>query len=70
MENNAYPIREDWEEYYQTLENIRQSGITNMFGAAPYLREFCPELSPRLAQAILVNWIHNYNALNKKYSWQ
>lgn len=70
MENNNYPIREEWEKYYQTLENIRQSGITNMFGAAPYLKEFCPELSHKLAQAILVNWIHNYNALNEKYGWQ
>lgn len=70
MENNNYPIREDWEEYYQMLENIRQSGITNMFGSAPYLKEFCPELSHKLAQAILVNWIHNYNALNEKYGWQ
>ena len=70
MENNKHPIREDWEEYYQVLENIRQSGITNMFGAAPYLKEFCPELSHKLAQAILVNWISNYNELNKKYNWQ
>ena len=67
---NDNPIREEWEEYYQVLENIRQSGITNMFGAAPYLKEFCPELSHKLAQAILVNWIRNYNELNKKHGWQ
>ena len=70
MENNKHPIREDWEEYYQVLENIRQSGITNMFGAAPYLKEFCPELSHKLAQTVLVNWMHNYKELNKKYGWQ
>lgn len=70
MENNNYPIREDWEEYYQVLENIRQSGITNMFGAAPYLKELCPELSHKMAQAVLVNWIHNYTELNKKFGWQ
>ena len=70
MENNNYPIREDWEEYYQMLENIRQSGITNMFGAAPVLREFCPELSRSQSKEILCNWIHNYTELNKKYNWQ
>ena len=70
MENNNYPIREEWEQYYKVLEAIRESGITNMFGAAPYLKEFCPELSHKLAHAILVNWIHNYNELNKKYNWQ
>ena len=69
MENNN-PIREEREEYYQVLEGIRQSGITNMFGAAPYLKEFCPELSHKLSQAILVNWIRNYDELNKKYGWQ
>ena len=69
MENNN-PIREEWEEYYQVLEGIRQSGISNMFGAAPYLKEFCPELSHKLSQAILVNWIRNYDELNKKYGWQ
>lgn len=69
-EEEKYPIREEWEEYYQVLENIRQSGITNMFGAAPYLKEFCPELSEKLAQAVLVNWIHNYNELSKLYGWR
>ena len=69
MENDN-PIREEWEEYYQVLENIRQSGITNMFGAAPYLKEFCPELSHKESQAVLVNWIRNYDELNKKYGWR
>jgi hypothetical protein len=70
--NNAekYPIKEEWEAYYTILERIRESGITNMFGAAPYLKEFCPELSHKEAQAILVNWMRNYNELNKKYGWR
>jgi hypothetical protein len=32
MENEKYPIREDWEDYYNVLENIRQMGICNMWG--------------------------------------
>lgn len=67
---NKYPIREEWEEYYKVLEGIRRTGVCNMFGAAPYLKEFCPELSEKLAQAILINWIQNYNTLNQKYGWQ
>ena len=70
MEETKYAIREDWEEYYKVLEGIRRTGVCNMFGAAPYLKEFCPELSHKESQTILVNWIHNYNALNEKYSWQ
>ena len=68
--NDGYPIREEWEEYYQMLENIRQSGIVNMFGASLYLKEFCPELSLKEAQEILGNWMRNYDELNKKYNWR
>ena len=70
MENNKYPIREEWDEYYKVLEGIRRTGVCNMFAAAPYLKEFCPELSEKLAQAILMNWVSNYSALNEKYGWQ
>ena len=65
-----YPVREEWEEYYKVLEGIRRTGVVNMWGASPYLKEFCPELSDKLSQAILVNWIHNYNTLNAKYGWR
>jgi hypothetical protein len=70
MENEKYPIREEWDEYYKVLEGIRRTGVCNMCGAAPYLKEFCPELSEKLSQAILVNWISNYDKLNAKYGWQ
>lgn len=68
--NEKHPIKEEWEAYYNVLEAIRKSGITNMFGAAPYLKEFCPELSRAEANEILCNWMSNYNELNKKYNWQ
>jgi hypothetical protein len=70
MENEKYPVKEEWEAYYTILERIRQSGITNMFGAAPYLKEFCPELSHPEAKEILCNWIHNYSELNERFGWQ
>ena len=67
---NGYPIREEWEEYYKVLEGIRRTGVCNMYGASTYLKEFCPELSDKLAQAILINWMNNYNELNQRYGWQ
>jgi hypothetical protein len=70
MEDNKYPIKEEWEEYYKVLEGIRRTGVVNMFGAVPYLKEFCPELSEKESKEILCNWIHNYNKLNEKYGWQ
>lgn len=71
MENNKYQIREDWEDYYKTLEAIRRTGVVNMFGAAPYLRECYPdELTNDQAKDVLINWIENYNELNEKFGWQ
>ena len=67
---NTNPIKEEWEEYYKVLEGIRRTGVCNMYGAAPYLKEFCPELSHKESQEILVNWIHNYDELNKKYNFR
>ena len=69
-ENEKYPIREDWEDYYRTLEGIRRTGVVNMFGAAPVLRECFTNLSVDEANNILCNWITNYDKLNQKYGWQ
>jgi hypothetical protein len=65
-----YPIKEEWEEYYKVLEGIRRTGVCNMFGAAPYLKEFCPELSDKESHEILCNWISNYDALCEKYGFR
>lgn len=43
-------------EYFEYLDDLRESGETNMYGAAPYLvREF-PSLDTREARQILVAW--------------
>lgn len=47
-------------EYWIYLEELRRSGVTNMFGAAPYLAdEF--GLSQKEATKILTEWMQNYN---------
>lgn len=48
-------------KYWIYLENLRKSGITNMWGASPYLaKEF--GISIETANDILVDWIKNYNS--------
>lgn len=64
-----YSIKEEWEHYYKALELIRESGITNMWGAAPYLAKYC-NISVELATDILLSWIENYSELSKKFSWR
>jgi hypothetical protein len=65
-----YPIKEEWDEYYKVLEGIRRTGVVNMWGAAPYLKEFCPELGEERSKEILLNWITNYDELNERFGWQ
>jgi len=66
---NTKPIKPEWNKYYNTLERIRKSGITNMWGAGPYLARF-ENIEEKLADEILLNWIHNYTELNKQFGWQ
>ena len=47
-------------EYWIFLEDLRRSGITNMFGAAPYLQEAF-DIDRKEATAILADWMKNYN---------
>ena len=43
------------------LEKLRRSGITNMFGAGPYLEdEF--GISKTEARKILLDWMKSYNS--------
>lgn len=70
MANEKYPIKQEWTKYYNALEVIRETGITNMFGAAPYLREVFPELSRMESNEILCNWMENYDTLSEMYGWR
>lgn len=47
-------------KYWLYLEELRESGVTNMFGSAPYLQEEFG-LSRREAIRIVSDWMKNYN---------
>lgn len=48
-------------KYWIYLEELRESGVTNMFGAGKYLQmEF--GLDKREARRILADWMNNYNS--------
>lgn len=48
-------------QYWIYLEELRRSGVTNMYGVAPYLARAFP-ISMEEACAILVDWMKNYNS--------
>lgn len=51
----------DKEEVFTFLDALRESGITNMFGASPYIREMWPELSRKEAMALLSEWMQTFS---------
>ena len=51
---------EDSKQYFDYLEILRKSGVTNMFGAAPYLQqEF--GLTRQDAREVLMAWMKTYS---------
>ena len=44
------------QEYYDYLESLRDSGVTNMFGAAPFLQHQFG-LSRQEAKTVLLEWM-------------
>ena len=56
----------EWKDYYQYLEDLRDSGVVNMYGARPYLAEYMAKVSPNSvvsAATVLASWMKNYDAL-------
>jgi hypothetical protein len=47
------------QEYYEYLDLLRESGVTNMFGAGPYLQEAF-ELSKYEAKNIVLSWMESF----------
>ena len=50
-------------DYFDYLEELRQSGVTNMFGATPYLMEEFG-LSKYEAKDVLLQWMKSYERTN------
>ena len=49
------------EEHKQYLDELRDSGETNMYGASPYLMVAFPELTNKEANNILLEWMQSFN---------
>lgn len=50
----------DKEEVFLYLDTLRDSGVTNMFGAGPYVEdEF--DLDRRTARSLVVEWMETFS---------
>lgn len=48
------------DEHLEYLDDLRDSGVVNIFGAAPYLREMYPELSKAESHQTLGYWMKTF----------
>jgi hypothetical protein len=58
METQFTP--EESKEHFDFLDDLRESGITNMFGASSFLRDEFPELSRIEARDVLKSWMRGF----------
>lgn len=49
------------DEHLEFLDSLRDSGVTNMFGAASYVQEEFPELSKDESREVLFYWMHTFS---------
>tara|TARA_R110001583_G_scaffold9615_4_gene45416 strand:- start:256 stop:654 length:399 start_codon:yes stop_codon:yes gene_type:complete len=52
-------------EVYLYLEELRESGLTNMFGAVPYIEDSF-QVNKSLAKKLLNTWMENYDTQRDK----
>ena len=58
-EYEGMKMQYDMEEYFSYLKSLRDSGVTNMFGAVPYLqREF--GMTTKQASFVLSRWMESF----------
>jgi hypothetical protein len=48
------------EQYFEFLDDLRESGVTNMFGAGPYLQTAFG-LSRYEAKDIVIEWMQTFS---------
>ena len=49
------------QEHLTYLDELRESGVTNMFGAGAYVERRFPELTKSEARMVLTYWMENFN---------
>lgn len=58
--------KEEKENIFDYLEDLRESGQINMFGATPYVTEAFG-INKYQAREILSEWMNNYESMEKRW---
>jgi len=54
------------EEHLCFLDDLRESGETNMYGAASYIYQAYPELAKKEARQVLEYWMYTFSERHKE----
>ena len=54
-------IDEQCKKYYSYLDDLRESGVTNMFGATPFLQKAF-SIKQDIARQVLSDWMFSYSS--------
>jgi hypothetical protein len=55
-------ITQEEKYHFDFLNELRDSGVTNMWGATPYLMDEFTSISDTQAKKSLVKWMDNFNS--------
>lgn len=55
----------EWKEHFIFLNMLRETGVTNMYGATSYLEEHC-DLKDANPREVLMNWMQNFEEIQKE----
>lgn len=53
------------DEHLQFLDELRESGVTNMLGACPYLMDEFPGLDDEQSATVLAYWMKSFGDPNR-----
>lgn len=61
-------INREWDDYYKTLEALRQSGVSSWMAGLYFVTD--SGLPKELANQIWFSWIENYDQLARIFRWK
>jgi hypothetical protein len=50
------------EDMLDFLDELRETGVTNMFGAAPYVHDEYPDLTKKESKDVLLYWMETFES--------
>jgi hypothetical protein len=59
--NNIMEITQFEKEVFDYLNDLRESGVKNMYGACPYIEDEFQTITHEEAIKVLAKWMKNFN---------